>query len=86
MRIEKDENEGGLVKRTWDDDVREEGTKNRGAEERGSGNTHCLAARIICAFLSLRLASRFSADSSQGAFPPGSAVVGAGSASRWLVF
>jgi hypothetical protein len=33
-------------------------------------NTHCLAANIICAFLSLRLASLFSGLSSQTAFPP----------------
>jgi hypothetical protein len=42
-------------------------------------STYCLAAKIICAFRSLKLASRFSGVSSQTALPPIS-VCGSGAA------
>ena len=45
------------------------GARKGGRRERG---THCRAAKIICALRSRRLASRFSAESSQTAFLPAS--------------
>lgn len=47
-------------------ETRQQGPK----DERETGKTYCLAAKIMFAFLSLRLASRFSGVSSQMALPP----------------